>query len=139
MFQIVNNTVKVPLQTLLSDKRYASIKIEKRGLKYAYLNLESYEDFLSILQDLKFKKGQRVFWFKNYSSKVPNEINFDTVNTDRIDVITKINFPNAKYSNLLGDDIRYNTKEVNGTRIGLACESYLILVDDFNKLNNTSF
>ncbi len=139
MFQIVNNTVKVPLQTLLSDKRYASIKIEKRGLKYAYLNLESYEDFLSILQDLKFKKGQRVFWFKNYSSKVPNEINFDTVNTDRIDVITKINFPNVKYSNLLGDDIRYNTKEVNETSIGLAYESYLILVDNFNRINGTSF
>ena len=62
MFQIVNNTVKVPLQTLSSDKRYSSIKIEKIGRKYAYLNLEQYEDFLSILQDLRFKKGQRVFW-----------------------------------------------------------------------------
>ena len=46
MFPIVNNTVKIPLHTLSSDKRYASIKVEKRGYKYAYLNLEQYEDFL---------------------------------------------------------------------------------------------
>lgn len=139
MFQIINNTVKIPLQTLLSDKRYESIKIEKRGLKYAYLNLESYEDFLAILQNLKFKKGQRVFWFKNYNSKPPEEINMETVNTSRIDIITDINFPDLKYSSLIGDSIRYSTKEINGNRIGLAYESYLVLVDDFNKINQTSF
>lgn len=139
MFKIVNNTVRVPLQTLLNSEQYKGIKIERQGSKYAYLNLEQYEDFLTILQDLKFRKGQRVFWFKNGSSRVPKEISSETVNIDRIDIITKINFPDAKYSNLLGDDVRYHTKEVNGSRIGLAYESYLVLVDDFNRVNGTSF
>lgn len=139
MFQIVNNTVKIPLQTLLSDERYASIKIEKRGRKYAYLNLEQYEDFLTILQGLKFKKGQRVFWFKDYSSRVPDIIDETTVNVNRIDVITKINFPDMFYSNLIGDSVRYSTEEVNGSKRGIAYESYLISVEEFNSLNGTSF
>jgi hypothetical protein len=139
MYKVENNTVRVPLEVLLSDNRYSGIKIEKRGLKYAYLNLEQYETLLSILQETKFKRGQRVFWFKNGSSRVPKDINSETVNTSRIDIITKIDFAFDKYNNLLDDSLRYSTKEVNGNRIGLAYESYLVLVDDFNLINGTSF
>lgn len=57
MYPIVNNTVKVPYYTLLTDKRYASIQIEKRGRKYVYLNLESYEKFLETLPKLTYKQG----------------------------------------------------------------------------------
>lgn len=138
MYQIVNNTVKVPLTDLKNDA-YNGIEIEKKGRKYAYLNLEQYEDFLTILQDTKFKKGDRVFWFKNGSSKIPNEINEDTVNVNRIDVITKVNLSFDAYSTILGDDVRYSTAEENGNKKGLAYESYLIKVSDFNKINGTKY
>lgn len=131
-------TIKVPISDL-SNEKYKNIQVERKGRKYAYLNLEQYEDFLSILHDTKFKKGDRVFWFKNGSSRIPTEINSETVNTSRIDIITRVNFPSAKYSNLIGDDIRYSTEEVNGDKIGLAYETYLIKVEEYNKLNGTNF
>lgn len=56
MFKIINNQVQVPLKVLLNDGNYKGIQIEKKGSKYAYLNLEQYEDFLSVLQDTPFKR-----------------------------------------------------------------------------------
>lgn len=138
MYQIVNNTVKIPLTDIKNDA-YKGIKIEKKGRKYAYLNLEQYEDFLVILQDTKFRKGDRVFWFKNGSSKTPKEIDENTVNTSRIDVITKVNVTFDRYNSILGDNVRYSTEELNGTKKGLAYETYLIKVSDFNKLSGTKY
>lgn len=138
MYQIVNNTVKIPLADLKNDL-CNTIKIEKKGRKYAYLNLEQYEDLLSILNDTKFKKGDRVFWFKNYSSQKPKQITEETVNIKRIDVITKVIVSFDKYSTILGDSIRYNTAEEKGDKKGIAYESYLIKVSDFNRLNGTCF
>lgn len=138
MHQIVNNTVKVPLKDLENDA-YNGIEIEKKGRKYAYLNLEQYEDFLTILQDTKFKKGDRVFWFKNYSSRIPEKITEETVNTNRIDVVTKVNLSFDAYSTILGDDVRYSTAEEDGDKKGIAYESYLIKVSDFNRLNGTKY
>lgn len=138
MYQIVNNTVKVPLADLKNDA-YNGIEIEKKGRKYAYLNLEQYEDFLAILQDTKFKKGDRVFWFKNYNSRVPKQVTEETVNTARIDIITKVNVSFDRYNAILGDDVRYSTAEENGSKKGIAYESYLIKVSDFNRLNGTKY
>lgn len=138
MHQIINNTVQVPIKDL-TNENYKGIQVERKGRKYAYLNLEQYEDFLSILSDTKFKKGDRVFWFKNYSSQIPTEINKETVNTSRMDVITKVNLHFDKYNSILGDEVRYSTAEVNGNKKGLAYESYLIKVEDYNKINGTKF
>lgn len=138
MYKIINNTVQVPLKDLTNDN-YKGIQVERKGRKYAYLNLEQYEDFLSLLQDTKFKKGDRVFWFKNGSSRIPSEINKETVNTSRIDIITKVNLHFDKYNRILGDDVRYSTAEVNGNKEGLAYETYLIKVEDYNKINGTKF
>lgn len=138
MHKIVNNTVQVPLN-LLNDEKYKQIKVEKKGKKYAYLNIDEYEDFLSILQNTRFKKGDRVFWFKNGSSKIPLYINHETVNTNRIDEIIKVQMCFNAYSSILGNETTYLTKEINGNKRGKAYESYLIKVEDFNTLNGTNY
>lgn len=138
MYKVINSTVQVPLPHL-KDHKYKGITIEKKGTKYAYLNLNEYEDFLSILQESKFKRHDRVFWFKNGSSKIPKEINKDTVNTNRIDKITKVKLSFDRYNTILGDDVRYETEEIFGNKKGLAYETYLIKVDDYNKINATNY
>ena len=140
MYKIINNTVQVPLADLQNND-YKGIEIEKKGRKYAYLNLEQYEDFLAILQDTKFKKGDKVFWFnqKVRGCNIPAKISEQTVNTDRIDVVTKVNLSFGSFGNILNAGTSYYTKETNGNRIGKAYEPYLIKVEDFNRLNGTKF
>lgn len=139
MFLIKGNTVRVP-NHLLKNDRYKGIKIEKQGTKYTYLNLEQYEDFLSMLQDTKFKKNDRVFWFKNGSSRIPTEINLNTVNTERIDIVTRVHLDVTQYDNILGSEIRYSTEEIGDKkRRGFAYATYLIKVEEYNLINNTKF
>lgn len=53
-----------------------------------------------------------------------------------MDIITKVHLSFNKYSPLLGDEVRYSTKEVNGTKVGIAYDSYIVKVSDFHKINN---